>query len=138
MADDAALCEFRVPDGWQFFPDEHGGGLVSPCRQAVLHVHCEEVTDPTELPNLSRMLAGFVTGHHRPIITQDLLPFSLPGALGFAYQYAQDERAIRVWIVGNPHAWAFINFQAPLQAEERFRATVDEFVQSVRLWEAPS
>lgn len=135
MSEPAPLCQFVVPEGWDFYADEQGGGLVSPDRQAVLHVHCEEVTDPTELPNLSRMLAGFVTGHHRPIITQDLMPFQLPGALGFAYQYEHDQRAVRVWIVGNPAAWAFLNFHSPLDKEEQYREAVDGFVRSFRLLE---
>lgn len=127
------LCEFPIPEGWEFYPDESGGGLISPGREAVLHVHCEAVQDPTELPNLSRMLAGFLTGHYKPVATDDLLRFKSEGALGFAYQYADGDRAVRVWIIGNPDAWAFLNFQGPLENEAGFREPVDKVVREFRL-----
>lgn len=129
----AHLFDCPVPPGWEFHPDEHGGGMVSAGRDAVLHVHAEEVTDPAELPNLSRMLAGFLTAHHKPVHTKELLALKLPGALGFAWQYLDGDRAVRVWIVGHDRAWAFLNFQCPVAVEPEYREVVDGVVRNFQL-----
>lgn len=127
------LFSLAVPEGWQFFADEQGGSLITPCQTAVLHIHSEAVSDAAELPNLTRMLAGFLTLHHKPVATDDLLPIKVPGALCFAYQYAEGERAVRVWIVGNEKAWAFLNFQVPFEREITYRAAVDQLVRDVQI-----
>lgn len=124
-----------APEGWRFYADEHGGSLITPCQTAVFHIHAEEVRDKAELPNLTRMLAGFLTLHHRPVATDELLPIKLPGALSFAYQYADGPRAVRVWIIGNERAWAFLNFQVPFDKELEYRATADALVKSFRFKE---
>lgn len=127
------LFSIAVPEGWQFFADEHGGSLITPCQTAVLHIHSEAVEDTSELPNLTRMLAGFLTLHHKPVATDELLAVKLTGALCFAYQYAEIERAVRVWIIGNEKAWAFLNFQVPLEKEMTYRATIDSLVRDFQI-----
>lgn len=126
------MFDIEIPEGWQFYPDEHGGSIITPCRSAVLHIHAEKVRDRAELPNLTRMLAGFLTGHHRPVATDELLPVKLPGALCFAYQYADGPRAVRVWIIGNEKAWAFVSFQVPFDRELDYRAAADSLIKSFR------
>lgn len=127
------LFSLPVPEDWQFYPDEHGGSLITPDQTAVLHVHAEKVTDVAELPNLTRMLAGFLTLHHKPVATDELLPIKLPGALCFAYQYSDGERAVRVWIIGNEKAWAFLNFQVPLERHAAYTAVVDGLVKDFQI-----
>jgi len=127
------LFSFEAPEGWQFFADEHGGSLITPCQTAVLHIHSEGVSDPAELPNLTRMLAGFLTLHHKPVATDELLPIKLPGALCFAYQYAEMERAVRVWIIGNEKAWAFLNFQVPFARQIEYRTVIDQLVRDFQI-----
>jgi hypothetical protein len=127
------LFSLPIPEGWQFYADEHGGSLITPDRTAVLHIHAEKVADVAELPNLTRMLAGFLTLHHKPVATDELLPIKLPGALCFAYQYADGERAVRVWIIGNEKAWAFLNFQVPLQGHAAYTAVVDGLVKDFQI-----
>jgi len=131
----AELFDPQIPDGWEFFPDEQGGSLIAPCRTAILHIHAEAVSDPRELPNLTRMLAGFLTLHHKPVATDELLPIKLSGALCFAYQYADGPRAVRVWIVGNEKTWAFINFQVSFDREMQYRSLVDEWIRAFRFAE---
>ena len=127
------LFSVSIPDGWEFYPDDLGGSLITPCRTAVLHIHSEGVTDVAELPNLTRMLAGFLTLHHKPVATDELLPIKLPGALCFAYQYAELERVVRVWIIGNEKAWAFLNFQVPMERVLEYRAPVDALVRDFQI-----
>ena len=127
------LFAVEIPEKWEFFADEHGGSLIAPCQTAVLHIHAEAVTDAADLPNLTRMLAGFLTLHHGPVATDELLPIKLPGALCFAYQYAEGQRAVRVWIIGNEAAWAFVNFQVPFDRELEYRTAVDQLVKEFRL-----
>lgn len=127
------LFSVAVPEGWQFFPDDQGGSLITPCQEAVLHIHAEAVEDVSELPNLTRMLAGFLTQHHKPVATDELLAVKLSGALCFAYQYAELERAVRLWIVGNEKAWAFLNFQVPLEKEMTYRATVNDLIKDFQI-----
>lgn len=129
------LFDLKIPSGWDFYPDAQGGSLIAPCRTAILHIHAEAVRDPRELPNLTRMLAGFLTLHHKPVATDELLPIKLPGALCFAYQYADGPRAVRVWIIGNEKAWAFINFHVTFDRELEYRATVDDWVRAFQFVE---
>ncbi|MBX3167834.1 MAG: hypothetical protein KF760_10500 [Candidatus Eremiobacteraeota bacterium] len=127
------LFSLAVPEGWQFFADDQGGSLITPCQTAVLHIHSEAVSDPAELPNLTRMLAGFLTLHHKPVATDELLPIKVAGALCFAYQYAELERVVRVWILGNEKAWAFLNFQVPFEKELTYRITVDQLIRNFQI-----
>jgi hypothetical protein len=129
----ADLFALEVPEGWLFYADDHGGSLIPPCKTAVMHIHAEAVTDVAELPNLTRMLAGFLTLHHSPVATDELLPIKLPGALCFAYQYAEGARAVRVWVLGNESAWAFVNFQVPLDREREYRSVVDQMIRSFQV-----
>ncbi len=128
------LFSLAVPEGWQFFADDHGGSLITPCQTAVLHIHSEGVSDPAELPNLTRMLAGFLTLHHKPVATDELLSIRVPGALCFAYQYAESERAVRLWILGNEKAWAFLNFQVSFEKEPTYRTAVDQLIRDFQIF----
>lgn len=129
------LYELDLPDDWIYVPDAEGGAAIPPGRDAVLHIHCEAVIDPSKLHNLSRMLAGFVTLHHKPVATDQLLEMEWPEAIGFAWQYRDEEahRAVRLWIVGHEEAWAFLNFQCPETREPELRAQVDSIVKGFRL-----
>lgn len=128
------LFQLQLAASWTFYADEHGGGAISPCRRAILHFYAEPVHNPEELPNLSRMLAGFLTQHHRPVATDELLRLKLPGALGFSWQFldSSQNRAVRVWILGNEKAWSFANFHCPLEDEPGLREVVDEMIRSFR------
>lgn len=131
------IFELPAPSDWTFYPDEHGGSWIPPCQSAVLHVHAELVSDPAELPNLTRMLAGFLTQHHRPVATDELLPIKIPEALCFSWQYMEIapegwERVVRLWIVGNEKAWAFVNFQLPLTRMEALNEVVDGMIRGFR------
>ena len=129
------LYELQLPEDWLYVPDEAGGSAIPPEKDAVLHIHCEAVVDPSKLHNLSRMLAGFVTLHHRPVATDQLLEMEWEEAIGFAWQYLEESsgRAVRLWIVGHEDAWAFINFQCPEAREIGLRGQVDAIVKEFRL-----
>ena len=137
----SALIQFELPPEWQWYPDESGGGAVPPDRQSVLHVRAESVDDPAELPNLSRMMASFLTYHLRPVATDELMPFSVGGGLGYTWQYMEEWeeepriQAIRVWVMGNERAWAFANFQGPAALVQTSREQVDRVISSFRFVE---
>ena len=127
----------QLPPSWSWFPDEAGGAAVfQPAGQtasSVLHIHVEGVDDSESLPNLSRMLAGFLTLRGRPVATDDLLELDLPNTQAFAWQYQEGEQAVRVWVAGNELAWAFINFHCPVLLEAELRSDVDLIVASLVL-----
>ena len=150
------LIQFQLPPQWSWHPDEAivtppsvplkgetGGGAVPPERDCVLHFRAERVEDPTELPNLSRMMASFLTYHVRPVATDELHSFNVGGGLGFAWQYMEEWegdptspsgpiQAIRVWVVGNEVAWVFINFQGPREIVRQRREAVEEVISSLQ------
>lgn len=128
------LFSIQLPPGWQFFPDLHGGGVIPPGSQGVLHFHSERVADSAELPNLSRMLAGFVTLHHQPVATDQLRRLSINGSDAFAWQYVdKSEQAVRLWVVGNDAAWVFINFQASPLVAASLESEIDGIVGSLTM-----
>ena len=115
------LLSFELPPDWEWYPDGQGGGAIPPDRQSVLHVRAERVEDAAQLPNLSRMLAGFLTGHVRPVATDELHPFSVVGGQGFAWHYLEEWesegppriQSVWLWVMGNEQTWTFVNFQGP-------------------------
>lgn len=128
------LFELRLPSDWQWIADEAGGAAVSRQPPGVLHLSAEAVDDPADFPNLSRMLAGFLTRTGRPVATDDLLRVPLAGAEGFSWQYIEDEsRAWRVWIFGNRVAWVFVSFNCALEDAPAHQPAVDGLVHSLRL-----
>ena len=126
--------EIDSPTGWEFYADEdeQGGSWIPPCRGGVLHIHSEPVTDVSKTPALSRLLANFVTLHHQPVATDELLRWKIPGCLCYAWQYAEQGQAVRLWMIGNESHWAFATFQAPLEAEPQLRQCVDEMISNFR------
>jgi len=131
------LFALDAPPDWAQYEDTDGAAEVSwisPCRSGVLHVHAEAVADMRDLPNLSRMLDGFLTLHQRPVATDELLKVKVPGCLCFAWQYADAEqrRAVRTWVLGNEQAWAFVSFHCSLEQEYGLRPTVDAMITSFR------
>ena len=106
-------------------------------RDCVLHIRAERVRDAAELPNLSRMLAGFLTEHVTPVATDELRAFQVEEVLGFAWQYREEwedegERAVRVWVLGNELAWCFVSFQGPIDSVQRDLQLVDNAIVSFR------
>ena len=137
VCDPEGLFSIEVPEGWQFFPDEHGGGLIPPDKSAVVHLYGEAVEDPADLPNLSRMLAGFITLRGKAVAPDDLFRLQIKEYPAFAWRSQEKgKKAVRMWVVGNEFAWVFINFQADLDAESRWRLDVDRIVASLDLMEA--
>lgn len=136
------LFALDLPPDWQWFPDEHGGSAVPPGPPAALHLSAERVVEAEELPNLSRMLAGFVTRHVGPVTTQDLIPANFPQATGFAWQFIEEtaERPPhlwKVWIAGNEHAWCFVSFNCSLKDHETHREKIENVVSTLTLLTAP-
>ncbi|MCA9794765.1 MAG: hypothetical protein KC910_23315 [Candidatus Eremiobacteraeota bacterium] len=128
------LFELSLPSDWRWVADETGGSAVSAQPPGVLHLSAEAVEDPAELPNLSRMLAAFLTRTGRPVATDDLLRVPLVGAEGFSWQYIEDQkRAWRVWIFGNRTVWVFASFNCALEDAPVHQGSVDGLVHSLRL-----
>lgn len=134
------LFQLDLPEGFTWRREAGGGAALSLQPPGVLHFTVEPVENPEELPNLSRMLANFVTLHVKPVATDQLMRFQLPNSLGFAWQYREDleggdSRLWRVWVVGNHHAYAFISFNCALEHQEQFQPLVDEAIRSIKLSE---
>lgn len=110
-----------LPDGWMVRRDEERLFLVSKAPPGVLCCTAEFVDDPSELPNLSRMLAGFLTRTGHAVATDELLRISnVPGAAGFCWQYFEDGTFHRIWIFGNRLSWLLWTFSS-------FSADLDHF-----------
>lgn len=136
------LFSLELPSDWRWHPDEQGGGAVAPPPPAVLHVTAEAVEDRLALPNLSRMLAGFLTRQIRPVAADELVSMPFSQATGFGWQYVERSQrrpahAWRVWIAGNEAAWAFLSFNCALEDAELHRPSVDAMVASLRLITPP-
>lgn len=104
----------------------------------MLYISAQLVADRSQLPSLTRMLAGWLTQHVRPVATDELIAASFPGAQGYTWQYLEEyadkeRHAFRVWVAGNVAAWAFLNFNGPVSREPEVRAEVDQLVASFTL-----
>ena len=104
------------------------GGGVWPEPDATLYIRREKVDDLESLPSRPQMLAGFLTSRGRPVATDQLMQLSIGGSPAYAWQYSEENRAIRLWVTGNENFWAFINFSCPLSAEAEFRQEVDQMI----------
>lgn len=132
------LFTLELPPGWRWIAEQRGGSAVASDPPGVLHLSAEPVEKAEELPNLSRMLAGFVTRHVAPVTTQELIPVDFPRATGFAWQFVEETadrppHLWRVWIAGNEEAWCFLSFNCSYEDREAHRVTVDEVVASLSL-----
>ncbi len=127
------LFSLALQPGWQWQEQEDGGLCFSQEPPGVLHLSAEPVADPESLPNLSRMLAGFVTRTVRPVATDDLLRVPLAGAEGFSWQYVAEDKACRVWVFGNRQAWVFASFHCQLEDAPNHQTGVEKMVTSLKL-----
>lgn len=106
------------------------------CREpaGVLLLTPERVENSDELPNLSRMLAGFLTRSGHPVATDELLPISsVPNAHGFSWQYLDDGTYHRLWLFGNEFSWLLVTFLCPQPNQQSFHDTLREIIASIRL-----
>lgn len=123
----------RLPDGFEVVENDV---LCCVCRQppGVLHLTSEAVDDPKELPNLSRMLAGFLTRSGHPVATDELLRVtSVPHAHGFSWQYTEEGHYNRLWLFGNELSWLLLHFVTPREHYAEFHEKLTGAVQTLRL-----
>lgn len=124
----------QLPDSFQLIRDE--GQLQCVCREpaGVLSLTPEAVTDPENLPNLSRMLAGFLTRTGHPVATDELLRItSVPDAHGFSWQYTEEQNFHRLWLFGNRYSWLLLTFVCPEEARPGFHELLQNAVKTIRL-----
>lgn len=115
---------------------ETDGVLHCICREppGVLHLTSQEVENKDELPNLSRMLAGFLTRSGHPVATDELLQItSVPEAHGFSWQYTREERYHRLWLFGNELSWLLLHFVCPQEVYGQFHELLSESIKTLRL-----
>ena len=123
----------NLPEDFQVVESD---GLCCVCRQppGVLHLTPQEVDDPKDLPNLSRMLAGFLTRSGHPVATDELLRVtSVPHAHGFSWQYTEDGHYNRLWLFGNEFSWLLLHFVCLQEHYTGFHEKLTKAVQSLRL-----
>ncbi len=126
----------EIPEGWSIKRDEERIYLVSESPVGVLCCTPETVTDGSELPNLSRMLAGFLTRTGHAVATDELLRISnVPGAAGFCWQYFEDGTFHRVWIFGNHTSWMFWSFTSAVADLDHFHPLLEGLLKSLSLVE---
>lgn len=124
----------EVPDSWEIRRDEERLYLVALEPAGVLCSTAEVVEDSSELPNLSRMLAGFLTRTGRSVATDELLRISnVPGAAGFCWQYFEEGVFHRFWIFGNHSAWIFWTFSSATAALDHFHPLLEDLVKSLSM-----
>lgn len=128
------LFSLSMPALWTLRRDEGCLYLVSTTPPGVLCSTSERVADTEELPNLSRMLAGFLTRTGHTVAPNELLILSnIPGAAGFCWQYVQDQVFYRYWIFGNAKCWVFWNFTSAAADMESFHPVLEQIVRSLKL-----
>lgn len=126
----------ELPDGFKLA--ESDGPLTCVCRTppGVLHLTPQLVEDKEELPNLSRMLAGFLTRSGHPVATDELLRVtSVPNAHGFSWQYTEEGNYHRLWLFGNEQSWLLAHFLCPQEHYSEFHEQLTEAVKTLRLRE---
>lgn len=125
-----------LPEGWEVRRDEERLYLVSERPAGVLCCTAEEVRDSAELPNLSRMLAGFLTRTGHAVATDELLRISnVPGAAGFCWQYFEDGTFHRLWVFGNHASWLFWSFSSASSDLDHFHPLLEGLLKSLSLVE---
>ncbi len=129
-----ATFSVAVPEGWRVHRDEDGLFLISDQPAGVLCCTSELVQDAEELPNLSRMLAGFLTRTGHPVATDELLRISnVPGAAGFCWQYFEDGKFHRIWIFGNQRCWLLWTFTSAGDDMDHFHPQLEGMLKTLAL-----
>lgn len=124
----------ELPEGWTVRQDEECTYLVSPDPPGVLCCTPQTVEKSEELPNLSRMLAGFLTRTGHPVATDDLLRLSnVPGAQGFCWQYFEDMAFHRLWIFGNTASWLLLTFSCATVDVDHFHPILEKLQKTLVL-----
>ena len=107
---------------------------VSRQPPGVINLTSEAVTERESLPNLSRMLAGFLTRTGHPVATDELLRVSdVPGAPGFSWQYTEEGTYHRLWLFGNLASWLLIHFVCPKEHYSEFHQSLTDSIKTLRL-----
>ena len=126
--------QLELPQSFEINKD--GDSLTCVCKEpaGVLTIIHENVENPEELPNLSRMLAGFLTRSGHPVATDELLPMtSVPGTPGFSWQYIDGARFFRFWLFGTRQCWVLLTFVCPEENKVDFHQVLEESIKSLRL-----
>ena len=127
---------FTIELGERFAVESDEVGYQCLCQEppAILTLLPETVENKDELPNLSRMLAGFLTRSGHPVATDELLRMTnVPGAHGFSWQYVENENYHRLWLFGNEASWLLMTFICPLEHRDAFHEFQQTMVKSLRL-----
>lgn len=123
-----------LPEGFSVSRDSEGLQCVSSAPPGVLSLTPEAVVDKDSLPNLSRMLAGFLTRSGHPVATDELLKMTVvPEAHGFSWQYIEDEKYHRFWLFGNESSWLLLTFVCPSAHQRDFHEPLRKMIVSLRL-----
>lgn len=124
----------ELAPGWKVRRDDECLYLISEEPAGVLCCTAERVVDRAELPNLSRMLAGFLTRTGHSVATDELLAISsVPGAVGFCWQYFEDGKFHRFWIFGNEATWLFWTFTSRTADLDHFHPLLEQLLKSLTL-----
>ena len=123
-----------LPPGFQPNRDDEGLHCVCTAPPGILCFTAESVEDKDSLPNLSRMLAGYLTRMGHPVATDELLKVSsVPGAYGFCWQYVEKQKFQRFWIFGNEKSWLFITFVSSEEDKDKLHEPLQQMVKTIRL-----
>lgn len=124
----------EVPAGWEVRHEEEQVFLISRTPPGVLCCTAQTVENSEELPNLSRMLAGFLTRSGHPVATDELLRLSnIPNAVAFCWQYFEQGTFHRVWIFGNRRSWLLWTFSSAGTDMDHFHPLLEDLQKSLAL-----
>lgn len=100
----------------------------------VLTIIDEVVENPDDLPNLSRMLAGFLTRNGHPVATDELLPVRCAeDAQGFSWQYVEDDKYFRFWLFGTLQCWVLLTFVCPQSSRAELHSILESSLKTLQL-----
>lgn len=123
-----------VPLEWTIRRDEDRVYFVSAHPPGVLCCTPEKVSEAQELPNLARMLAGFLTRTGHPVATDELLRITnVVGASGYCWQYFENGMFHRLWVFGNEVSWLLLTFSSSSADYDAFHAVLETIVKSLSL-----
>lgn len=123
-----------LPDGWRVEADLERYYAISTEPPGLLCITPELVKDMKSLPNLSRMLAGYLTRTGQPVASDELRQLNgIPGAQGFWWQYSDRQTVHRLWIVGNETRWILMTFTTAEENMGYFHPLLQECLNSLRL-----
>jgi hypothetical protein len=127
------LFALDLPPGWGWHNEPDGGAAVPPGAPGALVISAQAVEDPTRLPNVSRMLAGFLTLRGRPVAADALTSIQADGSQGVSYRYTEGEHFWQLWVVGNQATWALLSYNCPAEFQDSHRPALETIVASLRL-----